>query len=74
MVLVLDFKNLEGTFSILVTDSQRMKYEPNMRTSTTPFLTVTNYAKYNYNYHIHVTKTVMQQEDDKAECKAYGKG
>ena len=74
VVLVLDFKNLEGTFSILVTDQQRMKYEPNMRTSTTPFLTVTSFANYNYNYHIHVTETVMQEKDVKAECKAYGKG
>ena len=34
--VIVDFKNVEGTFGILVTDKQRMKYRPNMKTSTTP--------------------------------------
>ena len=74
MTAIVDFKNVEGTFNILVTDKQRMKYIPNLRTSTTPLITVTNYAKYNYNYNIHVTKTTMQEEDENADCKVYGKG
>ena len=72
--LVLDFKNMEGTFNIIVTDKQRIKYKPNMRTSTTPLITVTNSAKYSYNYVTHVTKTIMQEEDKNADCKVYGEG
>ena len=71
---ILDFKNVEGTFNIIVTDKQRMKYTPNLRTSTTPLIPVTNYAKYSYNYNIHVTKTIMQEEDENADCKVYGEG
>ena len=74
VIAIIDFKNVEGTFNILVTDKQRMKYIPNLRTSTTPLITVTNYAKYNYNYNIHVTKTTMQEEDENADCKVYGEG
>ena len=74
VIAIVDFKNVEGTFNILVTDKQRMKYIPNLKTSTTPLITVTNYAKYNYNYNIHVTKTTMQEEDENADCKVYGAG
>ena len=72
--IIVDFKNVEGTFGILVTDKQRMKHRPNMKTSTTPLITVTNNAKYNYNYNIHVTKTIMQEEDKNADCRVYDKG
>ena len=72
--VLLDFKNVEGTFNIIVTDKMRIKYKPNMRTSTTPLITVTNYAKYNYNFNMHITKTIMQEEDEKADCKVYGEG
>ena len=72
--LILDFKNVEGTFDIIVTDEQRIKYKPNMRTSTTPLITVSNSYKYSYNYNMHVTQTIMQEEDAKADCKVYGEG
>ena len=71
---ILDFKNVKGTFNILVTDKKRMKYKPNLRTSTTPLIWVTDNAKYLYNYNIHVTKTIMQEEDKNADCKVYGNG
>ena len=58
---VLDFKNVKGTFNIIVTDKQRMKYMPNLRTSTTPLITVTDDAKFNFNYNVHVTKRMKTQ-------------
>ena len=68
--VILDFKNVEGTFNIIVTDKERITHKPNMRTSTTPLITVSNDANYSYNYNMHITKTIMQEEDKKADCKA----
>ena len=74
VILILDFKDVKGTFNIIVTDKKRMKNQPSLKTSTTPIITATYYAKYSYNYNTQIKQTKMQEEDKNADCKVYGEG
>ena len=68
--LELHFDNLEGDFTLYVTDSQRRKYKPSLLTSKSPPIQYVPNA--NRNYNVHITKTVLQADDPKSDCKEYG--
>ena len=74
VILILDFKNVKGTFNIIVTDKTRMKNKPSLKTSTTPLISATDYATYSYNYNTQIKQIIMQEEDENADCKVYGEG
>ena len=66
----LNFENLKGAYTLYVTDIQRRKYKPNLLTSKTPPIHYVPNA--NRNYNVHITKTVLQADDPKSDCKEYG--
>jgi hypothetical protein len=74
VVLRLDFQRLDGDFSIFLTDKLRRKYKPDLQTFKSPAITYSRDAGVNRYYKVHLHKTVLQEADPKAECRAYGPG